>query len=130
MGVGDCFPVFYSGFFLRFIVAIQPSGSLSPRLKVQSGFLPVEDIGVNRIEVFFPLVEGPLGHDPVCEAVREVNIFPHLVAVEEWSDDPCCGDEFAHVQPQRQVVGPEVGHDVLMLKWPDVLDGGAEVSRC
>ena len=42
---------------------------LRPRLKVLLRFLPVEDIGLVRVETFFPPVNNPLGHDPIGEPV-------------------------------------------------------------
>ena len=44
-------------------------GLLRPRLKVLLRFLPVEDIGLVRVEAFFPPVNNPLGHDPIGEPV-------------------------------------------------------------
>ena len=43
--------------------------SLSARLKVLLRFLPVEDVGLVRVETFFPPVNNPLGHDPIGEPV-------------------------------------------------------------
>ena len=43
--------------------------SLSARLKVLFRFLPVEDMGLVRVETFFPPVNNPLGHDPIGEPV-------------------------------------------------------------
>jgi len=44
-------------------------GLLRPRLKVLLRFLPVEDIGLVRVETFLPPVNNPLGHDPIGEPV-------------------------------------------------------------
>jgi len=89
--------------------------SSSPGPEVLRRLLPVEYVGVIRVEALLPAVHGPFGHDPVGVPIGQVDVPPLLTAPAERPDDPGGGDEFPHVEPQGRVVLPEVGHEVLML---------------